>query len=86
MYKDGGRYVGSYTGIVAKNLDDAVYVCAYVVDADDNYHYSGVNAYSVETYAKNAIDKAPNTTKNVAKWMVIYGEMASKCFENNNNQ
>ena len=77
-----GRYVGVYEGIVAKAMGEAVYACAYVVDAAGNIYYSGVEAYSVETYAANAINSssAPSNVKETCKWMVIYGEMAQKVF------
>ena len=84
MTLKSGRYEGKYEGIVAKNLSKAVYACAYVVDAEGNTYYSGVSAYSIETYASNAITKnAPEAIQTMCKWMVIYGEMARQSFSKN---
>ena len=79
---DDGRYLGVYPGVAAKDYDDLVYVCAYVVDADGNYHYSGVLRYSVEAYAASALKNSDNAAlTNAVKWLITYCEAAKQHFE-----
>ena len=65
------------------DLGDTVYACAYLVAEDGTYYYSGVVAYSVETYITNTIKEsstASDDTKTLVKWLGVYGELAKAYF------
>lgn len=77
----GLRYVHEYTDIPAKDMGETVYACAYVIDSNGEYHYSGVVAYSIETYIKNTVAGTANENeRNLVKWLGIYGELAKEYF------
>ena len=79
-FESTDRYGAKYPdGFAAKEYETTVYACAYVVDADGNYHYSGVIAYSVETYCNSKINKGAAEAE-LCKALVVYGEAAKAYF------
>jgi len=74
------KYSATYpVAFATKEYEDTVYACAYVVDADWNYHYSGIIAYNVEAYAKSKINNNA-AEADLCKALVVYGEAAKACF------
>lgn len=71
-----------YTGIAAKDMGETVIVCGYV-KVDGNYIYTPVFRPSVDRYAQIIIESAdqPETMKELAEFMVVYGEFANEYFK-----
>jgi len=79
-FESTDRYGAKYPeGFAAKEYETTVYACAYVVDADGNYHYSGVIAYSAETYCNSKINGNAAEAE-LCKALVVYGEAAKAYF------
>ena len=66
-------------GFATKEYEETIYACAYLVDSEGNYHYSGVIAYSAEQYCANQINKGAVET-DMCKALTIYGEAAQAYF------
>ena len=74
------KYSAKYPKAFAtKEYEDTVYACAYLIDADGNYHYSGIIAYNVEAYAKSKIN-GNSAEADLCKALVVYGEAAKAYF------
>ena len=74
------KYSAKYPKAFAtKEYEDTVYACAYLIDADGNYHYSGIIAYNVEAYAKSKIN-SNSAEADLCKALVVYGEKAKAYF------
>ena len=74
------KYSAMYPKAFAtKEYEDTVYACAYLIDADGNYHYSGIIAYNVEAYAKSKIN-GNSAEADLCKALVVYGEAAKAYF------
>ena len=78
----GYEYTASSKGIPAKQLGESLYVTMVVTLADGTEYCNGVYAYSPEVYAKNQLSKGSvkEATKDVIRWMVLYGEAAKAYF------
>ena len=76
-----GMYVGSVTGIAAKDVDETVYVCG-VYESNGEICYTGVLAYSLGTYCKS---KASGTTaiQPLAAATAVYSYYAKLYLSNN---
>ena len=78
-----GTIEGSITGIAAAEMCDTFAVAPYIV-IDDTYYYCGISRISVDYYAQKVINDTTGTYselhKDVAKFMVVYGEYAVAYF------
>ena len=78
-----GSIEGSITGIAAADMCDTFAVAPYIV-IDGTYYYCGISRISVDYYAEKIInDTAGRYTeldKNLARFMVVYGDYAEKYF------
>lgn len=78
-----GSIEGSITGIAAADMCDTFAVAPYIL-IDGTYYYCGISRISVDYYAEKIInDTAGRYTeldKNLARFMVVYGDYAEKYF------
>jgi hypothetical protein len=77
-----GWYLNTTDGIVAKQMGDSRYYCAYVKLKDGTYVYSGLHEYSPKQYAMNMLSRA-NTSdkqKDLCVAMLNYGAAAQSYF------
>lgn len=78
-----GTIEGSIIGIAAADMCDTFAVAPYIV-INGEYYYCGVSRISVDYYADKVITDAKGTYtelhKDVAKFMVVYGEYAEAYF------
>ena len=73
------RYAGTISGIAAKEMEDTYYVCGvYTVDGET--YSTGIVAYSMAKYFKNAAEKATGNTVTLAQAAVVYGYYAKAHF------
>lgn len=76
------RYMGTTDGIVAKDMGDDRYYCAYALMADGTYVYSELAQYSPKQYAINMLgkDTATPQMKALCVAMLNYGAAAQNYF------
>ena len=79
-YESNNRWGAAYpVGFASSEYEETVYACAYLIDSNGEYHYSGLVSYSVEQYCANQIKNSkPEAT--LSKQLVIYGEAAQSYF------
>ena len=75
--KYGYEYSAKSQQFYAKNLGDALYSALCVTDSVGTKYCSGVEVFSPETFAVQAISGTDANLAQVAKWLVVYGERAS---------
>lgn len=76
-----GTIEGSIPDIAASKMCDTFAVAAYV-KTDTGYHYCGISRISVDYYAEKIINgNYIDAMKELAKYMVVYGEYANNYFE-----
>jgi len=80
--KYGYEYAAYFAGIPAKELGNAMYVAAVFTLADGTEYCSGVTVYSPEVYVANQLKKTTvsENTKDLLKWMTVYGEAAKNYY------
>ena len=79
--KDSGYTIGGITGIVAQDIFDVYYLCAY----DSSGNLGAIRADSVAAYATRLLESEATTeaTKNLAKALLVYGNSAVAYFAQN---
>ena len=72
-------YFANYSGIVAKDLDETVYVAAVYCSDGVTYH-TGVIAYSLAEYCKGFADDPASSMQELAAATTVYGYYAKDYF------
>ena len=76
-----GEYFATYTGIAAKQIDDAVFV-AGVYESEGVRYSTNVVAYSVGAYCADKVVNGSDTMKAFAAETVVFGHYAEIYFDN----
>ena len=79
---NNGRYEYTFKGRAAKDMFEPLYVCVVAKDAAGNEYISGVQPYCPERFSYMNYNKASNAEvyRELAKWMVVYGDAARAFF------
>lgn len=78
-----GSYRGKSDHIVAKYLGEAVFFTCRIEMNDGTVYNSGLWYYSPEEFAADHIDESTGTVVDVSKRIIVYSEMAERCFIKN---
>ena len=81
MTNDGTRYVGAFTDLAAKQIDETVFVCG-VYECDGVRYSTGVLAYSIGAYCLDRIANGSETMQQLANATAVYGLCAKSYFAN----
>lgn len=78
-----GDYRAKTDHILAKYLGESIYFTCRIVMEDGTVYNSGLGYYSPEVFAGDHIDKSSGQIVEVCKRIIVYSEMAEKCFIRN---
>lgn len=78
---ENGEYVGSYTGMAAKEMGDTVYA-AVVYESNGVTYCSGVVAYNIDSYCTSHAANNASDMQALAASTTVYGYYAKNYFAN----